>query len=183
VHQTNRKRPLSRCRPFARSAIHGRGLGAVDAMVRLPLLALVVLGGCIIVPPGARRPYPGPPPPPPGQDRSMNDPDQEETPQQPPPAPDDDPPPRSGHSPGSGPARRPPPPQHAGQNPFPDLGPQLTDEQLDAIPSYDRRMQYTYGAMVREGYSSEPHTMAFRCGEPKCEGSPSGHGWVNAGWY
>ncbi|HEX7839130.1 MAG TPA: hypothetical protein VF469_16750, partial [Kofleriaceae bacterium] len=70
-----------------------------------------------------------------------------------------------------------------GKNPFPDLGEQVTDEQLDQIPSYKRDRQYSYGAMVKEGYSSEPHTIIFRCQQAKCDDAPSGHGWEPAGWY
>lgn len=81
------------------------------------------------------------------------------------------------------PAPPPPPARRDGKNPFPDDGPQLTDEQLDAIPDYDRDKQYTYGALVKEGFSSEPHEMAFRCGQEKCEDSPPGDGWSSAGWY
>ena len=73
--------------------------------------------------------------------------------------------------------------QDALNNPFADLGSQLTDEQLHDIPSYERNKEYSYGAVVWEGYSSEPHVIVYRCHEAKCERGPSGHGWVAAGWY
>jgi hypothetical protein len=162
--------------------------------VRALLLAL--LAGCIIVP---ARPLRGPPPPPPpGDDSAMTDPrppPPQEAPQEavqdapPPPPPAAAPRPVVRHRPPSPPRYTPPappPPHHKlapGENPFPEDGPHLTDAQLDAIPFYDRNKQYSFGAMVRDSYSSEPHTLAFRCGEETCTGSPSGNGWVNAGWY
>jgi hypothetical protein len=164
-------------------------------------LALAMLGGCIVQDPPPqrvvyyRRVRPQPPPqqqvvvvtqrapapvvghPPPQPEQEQDEDGPPAPPPPPPPAPPPPQPPQSRRTP-------PPPPQRPrGGNPHPEAGPQLTQDQLYAMPSYDSGKHYSFGAMVWNGYSSSPHAMAFRCGQDTCTEGPPGDGWIAAGWY
>lgn len=71
-------------------------------------------------------------------------------------------------------------------NRFPEDGPELSEHAMFDIPEMDRHQEeYSYGALVRLGYSSVPHYMAYRCKtKPTCAGwSHMGSDWAHAGWW
>lgn len=71
----------------------------------------------------------------------------------------------------------------AGGNPFPQHGVPYSDAKVRGIPSYTRGSNYTKGAVVSTGMSSNPHTLVFRCLEMKCTDSPGvSSQWKSIGW-
>jgi hypothetical protein len=78
----------------------------------------------------------------------------------------------------------PPPALEPGENPFPRSGKPIDEDELHAAPGYDSTTTYPFGAMVQQGYVTNPHYVVYRCTQKACDHSPgTGNGWEAYGWY
>ncbi len=79
--------------------------------------------------------------------------------------------------------RMPLPPLKPGENPFPDDGKPLGDDEVNAVPSYNSGTTYSYGALVKVGYVTVPHEVVYKCKSKSCDRAPIGNGWTAYGWH
>jgi hypothetical protein len=71
-------------------------------------------------------------------------------------------------------------------NRYPEHGPEVTEDYMRSVPTFDYQTKYAFGSLVCAGYSSLPHYMIFRCDKsPACTEYPSpvSQEWSPAGWY
>ena len=89
--------------------------------------------------------------------------------------------------PGAKPETPPAPPKPAKpRNLYPQYGRAMSESEIMDIPDMDRHQEsFSYGAVVREGYSSVPHYIAFRCiKKPNCgDWAHMGSDWKAVGWW
>ena len=77
-----------------------------------------------------------------------------------------------------------PPPLKPGENPYPNHGKPIDERELRGVPRYDSSTTYSFGAMVQQGYVTNPHYVIYRCTQKQCDRSPgTGNGWESYGWY
>jgi hypothetical protein len=79
--------------------------------------------------------------------------------------------------------RMPLPPLKPGENPFPDDGKPLGDDEVSAVPEYNNGTTYSFGALVKVGYVTVPHEVVYKCKSKSCDRSPTGNGWTAYGWH
>jgi hypothetical protein len=72
------------------------------------------------------------------------------------------------------------------KNQFPYDGREMSENEMFSYPDMDRSKEsYDYGATVRQGFSSVPHYVAYRCvTQPTCHGwTQMGEDWKAIGWW
>jgi hypothetical protein len=72
------------------------------------------------------------------------------------------------------------------RNAYPQYGRAMSESEMMDIPDMDRHQEsFSYGAVVREGYSTVPHYIAFRCiQKPNCgDWAHMGSDWKAVGWW
>jgi len=78
----------------------------------------------------------------------------------------------------------PPPALKPGENPFPNFGKPIDEDELRGVPRFESGTTYSYGALVQAGYVTNPHYVVYRCTQKSCDHSPGvGNDWEPYGWY